>query len=153
MVTDSVSRDSAETAATANDAKNSGSPVIFFDGVCGLCNHFVNFILAHDLKGLFLLAPLQGMTAGERLDIPVGESLNSVVLWDGDSIYRKSAAVVRILWELGGFWRILGGLLWLIPRPFRDAGYALVAMLRYRLFGKKEVCRMPTPEERERFLD
>jgi predicted DCC family thiol-disulfide oxidoreductase YuxK len=128
-------------------------PIVFFDGVCGLCNHFVSFILSRDRRGVFLLAPLQGTTAADRLDLPAGSAIDSVVLLDDERTYQKSSAVVRILWQLGIGWRILAALLWLVPLPLRNVGYVIVARLRYRLFGKKEVCRMPTPQERERFLD
>ncbi len=146
------------TSANTQDKNQSppdfaGRRVIFFDGVCGLCNHFVNFVLARDVQGQFLFAPLQGTTSQELLGRTADSPVDSVVFWDAGHTYQKSAAVVQILKRLGGIWRILGGLLWLIPRPLRDLGYAGVAKIRYRLFGKKEVCRMPTPEERERFLD
>ena len=134
-------------AATAAD-----TPVLFFDGVCGLCNRFVDFILRHDRRGALRLAPLQGATAESLSSADDRESLSSVVLQDGDRSFRRSAAVVRVLWRLGVFWKVAGTLMWLVPLPLRDLGYKLVAGNRYRLFGKKETCRMPTPEERDRLL-
>lgn len=128
------------------------TPVLFFDGVCGLCNRFVDFILRHDHRGALRLAPLQGATAESLLKAEDRESLSSVVLQDGDRSLRRSAAVVRVLWRLGVFWRVAGTLMWLIPLPLRDLGYTFVAGNRYRLFGKKETCRMPTPDERDRLL-
>lgn len=127
-------------------------PVLFFDGVCGLCNRFVDFILRHDRRGALRLAPLQGETAESMLVPDERESLASVVLCVGNRSYRRSAAVVRVLWRLGPFWKAAGGLLWLVPLPLRDLGYRLVAGNRYRIFGKKETCRLPTPEERNRLL-
>jgi predicted DCC family thiol-disulfide oxidoreductase YuxK len=79
--------------------------------------------------------------------------MNSLVLQRDGVLYRRSAAVVRILWGLGGFWKFLGGLLWLVPLPLRDLGYRAVSASRYHLWGKKETCRIPTADERSRFLD
>lgn len=128
------------------------SPVLFFDGVCGLCNCFVDFILRQDHRGVLRLAPLQGETAEALLDRPDRESVETVVLRVGGRSFRRSAAVVRVLWRLGAFWKAVGGLLWLVPLPLRDLGYRIVAGNRYRLFGRKETCRMPTAEERGRLL-
>lgn len=129
-----------------------GGPVIFFDGVCGLCNAWVDFVLARDTRHRFRFGPLQGETAREWLKLPPDAALDSVTLVDTGGTYRKSAAVSRILIGLGGLWFLCGWLLWLIPRPLRDWGYDFVARRRYRWFGKKETCRLPTPAERERFV-
>lgn len=126
--------------------------VVFFDGVCGLCNGFVNFLLDHDPQGKLLFAPLQGETAAEVLDPKDTQNLHTVIFRKGDQYWRKSSAIVRIYWELGGPWSAVGLLLWLIPKPLRDCGYSLVARYRYRLFGKHESCRMPRPGEAERML-
>lgn len=128
-------------------------PVLFFDGVCGLCNYYVDFVLKRDARGLFLFAPLQGSTAEATVSPEDRQHLDSLVLLVKGRIFRKSAAVVRILWRLSPAWKFCGTLLWLIPLPLRDLGYTLVARNRYRLFGKKESCRLPKPEERARFLD
>jgi predicted DCC family thiol-disulfide oxidoreductase YuxK len=101
---------------------------------------------------VFRFAALQGETARDRLQIVPGEALNSVVLCDGNGIHRKSDAIWRMLLRLGGFWSVPGWLLRLTPRPIRNRGYDLVARNRYRWFGKKETCRLPTTEERSRFL-
>jgi predicted DCC family thiol-disulfide oxidoreductase YuxK len=127
-------------------------PIVFFDGVCGLCNASVDRVLRWDRRGVFRLAPLQGETAARELSSEETQQLGSVVLKTDGRIYRKSTAVVRILWRLGLAARLGGSLLWLIPRPLRDFGYDVVAKNRYRWFGKKETCRMPKPEERDRFL-
>jgi predicted DCC family thiol-disulfide oxidoreductase YuxK len=128
------------------------SPIIFFDGVCGLCNESIDRILRWDRRATFQFAPLQGETARRLLPRADTLQLSSIVLLVGGRTYRKSSAVVRILWGLGVGGRIAGALLWLVPWPFRELGYFLVARNRYRWFGKKETCRMPTPEERARFL-
>jgi predicted DCC family thiol-disulfide oxidoreductase YuxK len=80
------------------------------------------------------------------------QSLKTIVVVDPQGTYRRSSAVVRVLWQLGGGWSLLGTLLWLVPRPIRDLAYQLVARNRYRWFGQKEACRMPAPQERARFL-
>lgn len=127
--------------------------VLFFDGVCGFCNKSINFVMERDRQGTFRFAPLQGITAEEFLSPEIRENLDSVVYARGDERFTKSAAAVRVLWQLGGIWWLLGSLLWLIPKPLRDLGYNGVAKVRYRLFGKHDTCRIPTPEERDRFLD
>lgn len=135
--------------ASATESK----PILFFDGVCGLCNRFVDFVLKHDHRGRVCFAPLQGSTAAELLPDSVVQNLDTVVFLKGEQWNCRSSAIVRIFWQLGGAWTIPGTLLWIIPRPLRDFGYKLVAGNRYRLFGKKETCRLPTPEERARFMD
>lgn len=127
-------------------------PVIFFDGVCGLCNHFVNFVLPRDKQHVFRFAPLQGETARVLLPPSDVEDVSTVVVLSQEGLLRQSSAAVYILRRLGGVWAIVGALLWIIPRPLRNLGYKLVARYRYLLFGKKEACRMPSPEERAMFL-
>jgi len=128
------------------------APVIFFDGVCGLCNRFIDFVIARDPAAVFRFAPLQGETARERLPESDIRDINTMVLWEEQGVFRKSTAAARILIRLGGVWRIVGGALRLVPRPLRDAGYWLVARYRYAIFGKKETCRIPAAAERARFL-
>jgi predicted DCC family thiol-disulfide oxidoreductase YuxK len=130
--------------------------VVFFVGVCGLCNGFVDFALARDHRRVFLFAPLQGETAAARVpedavpyDAP-GDP-RSLVLWKDGAAHRKSEAVLGVLAGLGGVWSS-AGLLRMIPRVFRDAAYDFVASRRYRWFGRRAACRMPAPGERERFL-
>lgn len=134
------------------ESSDAGPPVLYFDGVCGLCSRAVDFVIRHDDRGVFRFAPLQGETAASQLSPNDVADLQSMLLVTEQGVYRRSAAVVRVLWLLGGIWWLLGWLLWIIPRPLRDVGYRLVARMRYRLFGKHETCRLPTPEERERFL-
>lgn len=129
------------------------NPILFFDGVCGLCNSVVDWVLRNDRRGIVLFSPLRGETAQQRLPDGDRERLDTVVFIEGDRITRRSTAIVRLLSHLGGVWTVLAWLLWLIPWPLRDVGYRGVSKLRYRLFGKKETCRLPTPDERARFLD
>ena len=126
--------------------------IVYFDGVCGVCNWGVDFILRRDRRRQFRFASLQGQTSAERLNLPPEQLLKTIVLEDETGRYQKSSAVWRILVRLGGVWAGLGWLLWIVPRPLRNLGYDLVSRNRYSLFGKKDVCRIPTKEERERFL-
>ena len=132
---------------------NADHPIVFFDGVCGLCNHSVNWMLARDPERKLRFAPLQGTTAGQTLDSEIRNRLDTLVFVCNGETFTRTAAVSRILMTLGGRWKILGGLLWIVPSPIRDLGYRIVSRLRYRLFGKHDSCRLPTPQERAVFLD
>lgn len=127
-------------------------PVVFFDGVCGLCNQTVNFLISIDRHKRLRYAPLQGETASEKLPEDLRTDLSTMILFDSRGISKKSTAVARTLMHVGGLWSLLGGLLWLIPAPFRNFGYSIVAMNRYRIWGKHETCRLPRPGEQELFL-
>jgi predicted DCC family thiol-disulfide oxidoreductase YuxK len=127
--------------------------IVFFDGVCGLCNRAVDFLIVHDKHSALQFAPLQGPTAFTKLPATDTQNLNSVVVLDGEKIYRKSEAVFRACAELSGGWRLTVTSLRLIPRPLRDFFYDLLASKRYSLFERREICRLPSPEERARFLE
>ncbi|ELY78385.1 thiol-disulfide oxidoreductase DCC family protein [Natrinema pallidum] len=119
-------------------------PIILFDGVCNLCNGFVQFVLPRDTEGQFRFASLQSDIGTELLaehDLPT-DDLESVVLIEGEDCYVKSAAVIRIANRLGGVYRLLGPFRFL-PRRLRDGVYDFVAARRYRWFGKKDQCAMP----------
>jgi predicted DCC family thiol-disulfide oxidoreductase YuxK len=126
-------------------------PVIFFDGVCGLCNGFVDFILKVDKHKKFHFSPLQGALAKSKLSDEQITDLKSVVLASDNKIFIKSQAVLEILTQLGGFW-MLAVVLKIFPNFVLNIFYDLIAKYRYKLFGKKETCRIPSPEERERFI-
>lgn len=128
-------------------------PIVFYDGVCGLCNRSVKWIVKRDHQRRFRFAPLQGETAKQHLP-PLGNDPDqwSVVLLDDEGLHERSDAALRIARGLGGLWGMLGSLLLLIPRPCRDWGYRQIAKRRYRWFGKHEACQIPTPEERELIL-
>jgi predicted DCC family thiol-disulfide oxidoreductase YuxK len=129
-----------------------GQPIVFFDGVCALCDHSVQTLLKIDRKHRLKFAPLQGETARSMLPEADIRDLKTLVLSDHRGLGRYSTALVRILWNIGGFWSFLGTCLWLIPSPIRNWGYQFVSARRYRWLGKRESCRMPRPGERERFL-
>ena len=126
--------------------------VLFFDGVCLLCNGFVDFLLKRDVERHFQFAPLQGERAKGLLPAELNTDLTTVVLWSQGEIFLRSDAVLMVLVQLGGVWS-LARLGWLVPRGWRDLAYRIIAAHRYSWFGRRESCRLPTAEERSRFLD
>ena len=151
----------ADRARIAAETKPTNhGPVILYDGVCGLCSHFVQFVLRRDRAGRFRLAPLQGPFAADALarhGLRAPDAPDSIVLLDapGTAAERarvRSDAVLSVLAGLGGGWR-LAALLRVIPWFLRDAVYALVARIRYRLFGRFDRCALPPPNSKHRFLD
>ncbi len=131
--------------------ESSGS-VVLFDGVCNVCNASVNFIIDHDSQRRFRFASLQS-DVGKRLSAEHGlpGDLKTVALIDGEASYVESSAALRIAGQLDGAVRWLR-FLSLVPRPIRDALYRFFSARRYAWFGRTEVCRVPTPEIRARFL-
>ncbi len=128
-------------------------PVIIFDGVCNLCNGFVDFIVRRDADGIFQFASNQS-EAGEEILSQAGITdfeADTIVLVQGGTAHTRSTAVLRIAGQLGLPWKLLRVFV-LVPAPVRDFVYRLVAKNRYRMFGKRDTCRIPTPEERSRFL-
>lgn len=130
----------------------SEKPIVFFDGVCGLCNTMVDFFIQKDKKRKLLFAPMQGETAKGILTEMEIENLNSFVLYENGVKYYRSDAALKIFRYLGSGWRLLSYLS-VLPNFLRDAVYKIIALNRYKWFGKKEVCRMPTKEERGVLLD
>ena len=134
----------------------SATATILFDGICNLCNGFVQFIIRHDPQGRFRFAALQSelgrelLAAHGQVAIPAGGP-DSVVLLEDGRLYSHSTAVLRIAGRLSGVWRV-AAVGWLLPLRWRDALYRYVARHRYRWFGRQEICWLPTPELRARFL-
>lgn len=128
--------------------------VILFDGVCNLCNGFVQYIIRLDRKKLFKFASLQSNYAcvlvKENTLPPT--NLSTVILRQGGRFYFKSTAVLRLARELGFPYPLLYAFI-LIPRPLRDFIYRWVATNRYKWFGQRNECMLPTPELKSRFLD
>lgn len=128
--------------------------IILFDGVCNLCNSTVQFIIERDTKNVFLFSSLQSNFGQEIL---TRNNLNknnfdSIILIDGDKIYQKSDAALRIAKEIKAPWSLFNHLLFL-PKFLRDFGYDLIAKNRYKLFGKQESCWIPTSDLKSKFLD
>ncbi|MDX1333530.1 MAG: thiol-disulfide oxidoreductase DCC family protein [Robiginitalea sp.] len=132
-----------------------GKKIILFDGVCNLCNGAVQWIIRRDQKDVFRFASLQSeigreLTRSRQIDT---DRVDSIILIDpGVAYYIKSDAALEIARELRGY-RILPGLFGWIPKRIRDGVYDLVARNRYRMFGKKQECMVPTPELKGKFLE
>lgn len=132
---------------------NTQHPVVFFDGVCNLCNSSVQFIIKRDKKKQFYFASLQG-EAGQALLKKFNLStshFNSFILVQDEQVYTKSTAVLKLLKLLGGWWKLLYAFI-IIPPFIRDGVYSFIAVNRYRWFGKRESCMLPTTELKSRFL-
>ena len=132
----------------------SATPVILFDGVCNFCNYWVNFAIERDPEKTLRFTPLQGETAKQLLpQFHIDPTaLSSVIFIDSGKAYTQSSAALRICKHLDGGWKLFYGLM-IIPKFIRDFFYNIIARNRYKWFGRKESCRVPTPELRERFLD
>jgi predicted DCC family thiol-disulfide oxidoreductase YuxK len=137
----------------------SSNLIVFYDGVCGLCNRLVRFVLKRDARDRFRFAALQSEFARSLLqkhgvDLQPLESLRLLLDYGQptERVLERSAASIRIFRELGPFWRTLGNLIALFPHGLRDWGYDLVARHRYRIFGKCEVCPLPSEKDRQKFL-
>ncbi len=128
--------------------------IILFDGVCNFCNHSINFVIDHDSRQKFKFASLQstlGQTLLASTDLSATQ-IDSVVYIHNGKAYIESTAALNIARQLDGLWSWLY-VLKFVPQPLRDWGYRLIAKNRYRLFGKQEACRIPTPELKSRFLE
>ncbi len=125
--------------------------IIYFDGVCNLCNGFVDFVIRQDSMNKFYFASLQGTTAQKELSIQ-DLGLDTVILSIDGVVSKKSQAVLIIFNELGPFFKIISLLGNCLPTVACDLIYDFVAKNRYRFFGQKETCRVPTASERSRFL-
>ncbi|MGE0763249.1 MAG: thiol-disulfide oxidoreductase DCC family protein [Bdellovibrionales bacterium] len=126
--------------------------VIFFDGVCNLCNGFVSTLISLDRHKKLRYASLQGATAVQQLGQQEAQALGSIAVLHQGKIYRESGAVLRIMKSLGTPYAILAFVFGLVPNFMRNMAYRLVARHRYKWFGQKEFCRMPAPEEQDLFL-
>jgi predicted DCC family thiol-disulfide oxidoreductase YuxK len=129
-------------------------PIVFFDGVCGLCSEFIDFLFSVDKKEHFLVAALQGETAKQYLSEKQILDLDTVAVYDPKTqkILERSRAIFYVLRNVGGIWFVVS-LFSVFPQFVTDFAYKIIAKYRYIIFGKKETCRMPTPSERARFLN
>lgn len=128
--------------------------IVFYDGVCGLCQRWVRFLLQRDKAQTLRFAPLQGETAKARTDLPTELRTVVFILRPGtpdEQIFTRSEAALRLLEHLGGIWRVVSWLR-IVPRGVRDGIYDFIARRRYRWFGKDESCPLPPTEWQARFL-
>jgi len=126
--------------------------IVLFDGICVLCNHSVNFLLSIDHEGRLKYATLQGHFAKMVLSEAQIKDLKTIVYIRGDEILTQSTAILSILRDLGGIWKFIS-FLKIVPRPLRDFIYVWISNNRYKIFGKRKTCRLPTADEREKFID
>jgi predicted DCC family thiol-disulfide oxidoreductase YuxK len=139
---------------------SSPNPIILYDGVCGLCNRLVQFILKHDSRDRFRFASLQSDFASQLLQrhgAAPGDLDTMYVVLDHElaeeRLVSRSEAGVLVLRELDGGWATLGAMLRLLPAWLRNWGYNLIARNRYRIFGKYDSCPLPSEKDRRKFLD
>ena len=127
--------------------------IILFDGVCNFCNGMVNFIIRQDKEKIFRFAPLQS-EAGQKLlsqyQLPL-ENLDSFILVDQGKVYKSSTASLKLYNKLPWYWKWTQ-VFWIIPAFMRNAVYDFMARNRYKWFGKKDQCMIPSPEVKSRFL-
>ena len=129
------------------------SPVIYFDGVCNLCTGTVQFVLKRDKRKVFRFASLQGEGGRKMLNahkLPA-QHYQTFILEEGARIFTRSTAALRVFKLLGGAWSLLYVFM-IIPAFIRDAVYNFISNNRYRWFGKKEECWLPSPEWENRFI-
>lgn len=138
----------------SNHSTNSfDRPIVFYDGVCNLCNGAVQFILKHEKSPVLLFASLQSEFAKELIkQNKIPSSVDSIVFYHSNKAHVKSKAAFRIAQHLKAPWSFVNVFSFL-PKPVTNAGYDLIARYRYRIFGKKETCPMPSIETRDRFID
>jgi len=126
--------------------------IVFFDGICNLCQGSVRYLIKNDKKGVLKFASLQGKYAKDFVDQTEIQSMQSILFFDGKNLYKKSTAVLKLSSLLGG-WHQLLLLGYIMPRFLRDGLYNIVANNRYRWFGKKDQCMLPSKGLENRFLD
>lgn len=128
------------------------SPIVFFDGVCALCNSSVNFLMRIDKKRKIRFAPLQGITAKEVLKEEIRKDFDSLVLYRGGDIFKYSTGVLTIMKIIGGRWGLFYAFI-IVPPFIRNSIYRLIARNRYKWFGEYDTCRVASPEEKGVILD
>ncbi len=128
--------------------------LILFDGVCNLCNGAIQFVIKRDKKDTFRYAALQsdiGLQLMQERGIDPSKMDSIILIEPGVAYFTKSDAALRIGQDFGGLWKAIALLTW-IPRPIRDGIYDIIAKNRYRWFGRKDACMIPTPELQAKFL-
>jgi predicted DCC family thiol-disulfide oxidoreductase YuxK len=124
---------------------------VLFDGVCNLCNASVNFIIDRDPRAYFHFAALQSDAAKQLGEHATSGDPESIVLIEDQKRYERSTAALRIARKLSGAWPLFYAFI-VVPRPLRDLVYRFIAKNRYKWFGRRDACRLPSPELKARFL-
>lgn len=139
---------------------SSSNPIILYDGVCGLCHRFTQFVLKRDGKDQFRFASLQSefstrIVQRHGADPQQLDTVYVVANYEQpeEQLLSRSDAVGFVLTKMGGIWRLAATTFAILPRPLRNTAYDLVARNRYRLFGKYDTCLLPDPRYRHKFLD
>ncbi len=135
----------------SNDRIHIKENIVFFDGICVLCNASIDFLIKIDKRNSLKYASLQGKTAQKLLSHYGIKNMESIVFISNQILHKKSDAVLQILGEIGGFWKVFL-VLKIIPRKLRDRIYDIIAKKRYSWFGKKKTCRMPTQKDQGKIL-
>lgn len=125
--------------------------IVFFDGNCGLCNSFVDFLMKEDRNDILKYSALQGETAKSYINTIDSSNLKTVIFFSEGKIFTKSDAIIEIFKSMGGIWRLFV-VLKIFPKKFRDFFYEIIAANRINWFGQMETCRMPTEKERDKLL-
>lgn len=129
------------------------SNIIFFDGVCNLCNFWVKYVLRNDPEGIFCFSSLQSdFTENFLSQNNINSDLETIIFFSEGKFLKESDAVISILFKIGGFNRLLSKIIKLLPPKFRNGLYNFISRKRYRLFGKKEHCMVPNESIKKRFL-
>jgi len=128
-------------------------PIILFDGICNLCNSAIQTVIKHDPDGKFQFASLQsneGQKLLQQYQLPVNNFTSFVLIQNGD-VYTKSTGALKVAKQINGWWKLLYVFI-ILPKFIRDPVYNWIANNRYKWFGKKDECMIPTPELKARFL-
>ena len=128
--------------------------ILLFDGVCNLCNNSINFVIDHDPDGQFKFAALQSEFGKKKLrELNLqADDFDSIVLLSNDQVFVKSTAALKVAKKLTGAWPALYAFI-IVPPFIRHAVYNLIAKNRYKIWGKTDQCRVPTPELKQRFIE
>ena len=130
--------------------------IIFFDGECNLCNSFISYVINRDSNKSLYFCTLQSNLAKTLLNeydsIILETNFSTIYYYSNNKLYSKSSAILHIFLELSILHKIIAKIALIIPKLIRDFIYTLISKNRYRLFGKKETCRLPTEDEKKQFI-
>ena len=129
--------------------------IIFFDGVCNLCNGFIDYVIKRDAQKKIYYASLQSNFAIEMLkghNIDLDKGYTTIYYYTNGKLYSQSSAILNVFLELSAVHRLFAKVCLILPKFVRDGIYNFIAKNRYAFFGKKESCRLPSPEERSQFM-